>query len=348
MYFICKYILPACMFVYHMNAQESQETTTDPLELELGTVVRGYVGAGTQLKSSARAASVLTIVRSPQPHSSHLTWLQYTCKDHEINMEGGESRIKGHPWLHCKFKASLSYINPISIKWKHLYVNASFHLHCIFSHQGSGYNLEHHVAGDPTQGPLSPKQVFYHYTNKGKKSLHLCLYEVLFMFRLRFCVWEGVGMENTQQWPALLIPSDQEGLSINLWHSYQAIYRVCMLHLSTWHYYFPLFILCFQKCPINLTPIGDRGLAWNSWVRKIWHPSHHFHLYLLVWMHVYFYCTWFYSSILSFIFLLFSSFICGSSSCLLAFDRPITVGINFLQPISINDQPLLLPTTSQR
>ena len=49
---MCKYILPACMFVYH--AQESQKTVSDALELELETVVRGYVGTGTQLQSSAR------------------------------------------------------------------------------------------------------------------------------------------------------------------------------------------------------------------------------------------------------------------------------------------------------
>lgn len=54
MYFMCKYILPACMFVYHMHAQESQKTVSDALELELETVVRGYVGTGTQLQSSAR------------------------------------------------------------------------------------------------------------------------------------------------------------------------------------------------------------------------------------------------------------------------------------------------------
>ena len=51
---MCKYILPACMFVYHMHAQESQKTVSDALELELETVVRGYVGTGTQLQSSAR------------------------------------------------------------------------------------------------------------------------------------------------------------------------------------------------------------------------------------------------------------------------------------------------------
>jgi hypothetical protein len=55
--------------MYHMHSQESQKTASDALELGLGTVVRGYVGAGTQLKSSA---SDLTIEPSPRPYSSHL------------------------------------------------------------------------------------------------------------------------------------------------------------------------------------------------------------------------------------------------------------------------------------
>ena len=36
------------MFVYRMRAQEIHKTASDPPKLELGTVVRGYVGAGTQ------------------------------------------------------------------------------------------------------------------------------------------------------------------------------------------------------------------------------------------------------------------------------------------------------------
>lgn len=54
------------MFVYHIHAQESQKTASHLSELE--TVVRGHVGAGTQLKSSVRAASALTIGPSPQSH----------------------------------------------------------------------------------------------------------------------------------------------------------------------------------------------------------------------------------------------------------------------------------------
>ena len=54
------------MFVYHMYFQESQKTASDALELGLGTVVRCYVGAGTKLKSTTRAASALTIEPSPQ------------------------------------------------------------------------------------------------------------------------------------------------------------------------------------------------------------------------------------------------------------------------------------------
>ena len=65
MYFICKYILPACLYMYHMHSQESQKTASDALELGLGTVVRGYVGAGSELKSSA---SDLTIEPSPSLH----------------------------------------------------------------------------------------------------------------------------------------------------------------------------------------------------------------------------------------------------------------------------------------
>lgn len=68
MYFMLKYILPVCMFVYHMCFQESQKTASDALELGLGTVVRCYVGAGTKLKSSTRAASALTIEPSLLPH----------------------------------------------------------------------------------------------------------------------------------------------------------------------------------------------------------------------------------------------------------------------------------------
>jgi hypothetical protein len=55
------------MFEYHIHAQESQKTASNALELRLGSVVRGYVGAGTKLKSSARAASALTI-----PHYSYI------------------------------------------------------------------------------------------------------------------------------------------------------------------------------------------------------------------------------------------------------------------------------------
>ena len=70
-----KYILPVCMFVYHMCFQESQKTASDALELGLGKVVRHYVGVGTKLKSSARAASALTIEPSPLPHYSHFFFL---------------------------------------------------------------------------------------------------------------------------------------------------------------------------------------------------------------------------------------------------------------------------------
>lgn len=69
---MCKYILPECMFVYHMHAQESQKTASDTLTLELGIVVRDCVGVGTQHKPLARASCALTIKLFPQPHSSHL------------------------------------------------------------------------------------------------------------------------------------------------------------------------------------------------------------------------------------------------------------------------------------
>ena len=50
---------------------------------------------------------------------------------------------------------------------------------------------------EPTQSPLSPKQMFYHYTNREKKSLHLHFCDVLFMIRLRFCLGRSRNEEHT-------------------------------------------------------------------------------------------------------------------------------------------------------
>ena len=71
-YFLCLSVWPACVYVYHAYAwwSEGSENRTSTLELELGMAMSHYVSLGTELRSSARTANLLTTEPCLQPPGS--------------------------------------------------------------------------------------------------------------------------------------------------------------------------------------------------------------------------------------------------------------------------------------
>lgn len=75
-------ILPACMHVGHMH----QKRTSEPLALELQTLVSHHVGAGIEPESSAIAANALPSFhnRSPTPSTVFILGVLFLCMSSEF------------------------------------------------------------------------------------------------------------------------------------------------------------------------------------------------------------------------------------------------------------------------
>lgn len=68
MTFMCRGLFPACVSVYHEQiVPRRSEVGVEPLELDLKTVVRHHVDAGTQTLTLWRAAELLTSELPPVP-----------------------------------------------------------------------------------------------------------------------------------------------------------------------------------------------------------------------------------------------------------------------------------------
>lgn len=125
--------------------------------------------------------------------------------------------------------------------------------------------------------------MFYHYTNREKKSLHLHFCDVLFMIRLRFCLGRSRNEEHT----AVVHPPYS---SRSRGTHYQLVTLVSR-HLQSVHAasLYLMLLFSFVHTLLPECPIGGTGLAWlspiswrnikpystsNSWVRNICHsPS---------------------------------------------------------------------------